>query len=806
MGTLAIRPNSRRAYALAPALLALALAAQWSLRPLLDTKAPFLFFLPAIGITAMWGGWRPALLVLAGGLVHTPFWWRTGSLAPPELAGQIVLAGYIVGGALLTAMGGHISVLRVRAAAAEDNLSEQVHDLQSLHELGARISLVPELQQQLQAVLETLCALQGARHGLLSLCHTGESSLRVVASVGFKPESLQGPLAAVPVGAGACGLAYAGRREVIVEDTEHDPLFASFRELARGEGFRAVHSRPLLFRSGEAIGAITVHFPGPRALTAREQHLGDLCAGMAAVLAERDAAMRHAVASSRRLEVALDSSAIPFCLLAPMADADGRVATFRWDYVNAAAAKMLRRPAAGIAGHGVRETLVPGSTLDPQLLERAVGALRSGSTARFETWVEVEGQRRWFDVIASPCEGDLAVWFSDITGRRRQEEALREADRRKDEFLATLAHELRNPLAPVRQAAMIARSPRASEEKRQWSFDVIERQVGHMALLLDDLLDVSRITRGKLQLRRAPTSLAEIVASAQETTHPLFEGRAQHLGVSLPEPTPWLDADRLRVAQVLCNLLTNASKFTADGGRVELAARVEEASVVAEVRDEGAGIPKDALERIFEMFTQVRTPDAGRTGGLGIGLALSRGLVELHGGSLSARSDGPGHGSTFTLRLPVTQPAAAAATPRPAAPQAARPRRVLVADDNRDAAQSLADLLRMEGHEVCLAFDGSEALQAFGRFRPDVALLDIGMPHLSGNEVAQAVRRDPGAPRALLVAITGWGQERDRAAARSAGFDVHLTKPVDPLQVLQLVAAHAAAPAPASPGNVLPVP
>ena len=353
---------------------------------------------------------------------------------------------------------------------------------------------------------------------------------------------------------------------------------------------------------------------------------------------------------------------------------------------------------------------------------------------------------------------------------------------------------------------MIARSPRASEEKRQWSFDVIERQVGHMALLLDDLLDVSRITRGKLQLRRAPTSLAEIVASAQETTHPLFEGRAQHLGVSLPEPTPWLDADRLRVAQVLCNLLTNASKFTADGGRVELAARVEEASVVVEVRDEGAGIPKDALERIFEMFTQVRTPDAGRTGGLGIGLALSRGLVELHGGSLSARSDGPGHGSTFTLRLPVTQPAAAAATPRPAAAQAARPRRVLVADDNRDAAQSLADLLRMEGHEVCLAFDGSEALQAFGRFRPDVALLDIGMPHLSGNEVAQAVRRDPGAPRALLVAITGWGQERDRAAARSAGFDVHLTKPVDPLQVLQLVAAHAAAPAPASPGNVLPVP
>jgi signal transduction histidine kinase/CheY-like chemotaxis protein len=808
MGTLAIQPNSRRGYALALALLVLSLAVHWSLRPLLGAQVPFLFLFPAIGIASMWGGWRPGLLVFAAGLVHGIIWLHgTGPWMSFDAMERVAIGGYLLAGAVLTAMGGRISTLRARAAAAEDSLNEQVQDLRALHELNGRIALLPELHSQLQAVLETLRELQGADKGLLSLCEPGEAALRVAASVGFSEAALKGPLAAVPVGAGACGLAYAEGRPVAVEDAESDPRFAAYRELARSEGFRAVHSRPLVARSGCVFGTIALHYAQPRALSAREQRLGDLCAGIAAALAERDEALRRAVASSRRLEVALQTSAVPFCLLAPVRDAEGGVSTFRWTYVNAAAARALGRPAAELSGQAVRSTLQSGVALDPGLLPSLIAALRQGGTAHFDAWAERDGRRTWFELIASPHEDGLAVWFSDVTERRRQEQALRDADQRKDEFLATLAHELRNPLAPVRQAALIARSPRASEEKKQWSYGVIERQVGHMAMLLDDLLDVSRITRGKLELRRQPTPLSEIAELALETMRPQFEARRQPLRVDLPATPVWLDADRLRLAQVLSNLLANASKFTPDGGLVELAARVEGGEVVVEVRDQGAGIAADALERIFEMFTQVRAPDAGRTGGLGIGLALSRGLVELHGGRLMARSGGVGQGSTFTVRLPVGQ-APAAAVPAQA-PQAAgtRAQRVLVADDNRDAAQSLADLLRMEGHEVAVAFDGEEALRTYERFAPDIALVDIGMPCLTGNEVAQAIRRRPDGDKALLVAITGWGQERDRAAARAAGFDRHFTKPVDPQQVLQLVSAHSAAAAgEAVPGAVLPPP
>lgn len=764
MGTLAIRPNSRRAYALALALLVAALAAQWALRPLVGGQVPFLFFLPAIGIAAMWAGSGPALVTLAGGVANAFFWMGTGGgLSLSQAGGQVALGGYVIAGALLAALGGYIGGLRMRAAAAERDLAQQVRDLQGLHELHDRIALLPELQQQLQVVLETACRLQAADRGRLAVEADAERPEAVVVT---------------------CG-----------------PDATAFAADAPG-----VYAWPLLRRSGTGFGSLLLHLPVARSLTMRELRLAELCAGVAAVLCERDEALRHALASSRRLEVALDTSAVPFCLLSPVRGEAGQVTGFRWDYVNAAAAKALRRTPAEVSGRPVRATLVEGLQLEPGLLARMVDALRSQATVRFETWVEVSARRLWFDVIASPYEGGLAVWFSDVTTRKQHEEALREADRRKDEFLATLAHELRNPLAPVRQAALIARSPQASEEKKHWASGVIERQVGHMAMLLDDLLDVSRITRGKLELRRAPAALADIVEAALEPARPLLEERRQELRTELPAAPVWLDADRLRLAQVLSNLLTNASKYTPEGGRVTLAAHLEDGAAVIEVRDNGAGIPPESLDRIFEMFTQVRTPDGGRAGGLGIGLALSRGLVELHGGRLTAHSAGLGQGSTFTVRLPVAQPAHPPVAQREDARAAPARRRVLVADDNRDAAQSLADLLRMEGHEVALAFDGAEALDVFRDFRPDAALLDIGMPRLTGNEVAQAIRAQPGGAEVLLVAITGWGQERDREAARGAGFDVHFTKPVDPLQVLGLLARQdgSARPGAGSPGAVLP--
>ena len=786
MGSLAIQPNSRRAYALAIVLLLLAVALQWAIRPVIGSRLPYLFFFPAVGIAAMWGGWRPAMLVLIGAAVHAFFWVEpTGPLSMESPGGQVALVGFLVAGGLLLVMGSRMSTLRARAVDAENSLAEQVQDLQALHLLSSNVQLLPGLKQQLQAILKTLCEIQGAQKGIVWLCNPGQDMLHVAASLGFSAQALR-EMANVPVGAGASGQAFATRGLVVIADTQSDPSFAAYRGTALREGFLSVHSRPLLDPSGQVLGAISIHFAAQRTPTARENRLGDLCARLATVLVERNVAMEQASTIAHRLEVALDTSAVPFCLLQPITDAAGAITGFRWDYLNAAAARLLQRPADEVKGRPVRDFLT-GNALEPGLLGRAVQALQSGKTVQFETWVEALGARRWFQVIASPYGEGLAVWFADVTGRKAHEQALRDADRRKDEFLATLAHELRNPLAPIRQAAQIAKSPAATDKQKAWSHDVIERQVAHMARLLDDLLDVSRITRGKLELRRSVVRLDQVVDSALEAARPQVETRRQQLRTQLPPEPLWVDGDAMRLAQVLSNLLTNAAKYTQPEGSIQLLARRDGDWVVAEVRDNGIGLDATALERIFEMFTQLRTQDSAGTTGLGIGLALSRGLAQLHGGSLQAASDGPGAGSTFTLRLPA---AAAPVDAEPVAPQGGRSgrrRRVLVADDNRDAAQSLADLLRMEGHEVAIAFDGEEALQEYGRFAPEIALLDIGMPRLTGNQVASEIRRRPEGAGTVLVAITGWGQERDRTAAREAGFDHHFTKPVDPQQVLELL-------------------
>jgi CheY-like chemotaxis protein/two-component sensor histidine kinase len=357
--------------------------------------------------------------------------------------------------------------------------------------------------------------------------------------------------------------------------------------------------------------------------------------------------------------------------------------------------------------------------------------------------------------------------------------------------ISGLAHELRNPLAPIRQAAMLSQSSSATEAQKRWAHEVIDRQVQHMALLLDDLLDVSRITRGALQLRKEPADLSAVVQAAVETARPLIDARRHWLTVSLPPEPLTFEADPLRIAQVVANLLTNAAKYTDPEGRLALRAALEDGEVVIEVSDNGIGIPAAALREVFRMFTQLHAAGDRVSGGLGIGLALAKGLVELHGGRIAAHSAGPGQGCTFTVRLPRGQAPALALPPadadllQPEGP----PRKVLVADDNRDAAESLAALLQLQGHQTRLAFDGEEALALYRDFAPDVCLLDVGMPGRSGNEVAQAIREAAGGRQPVLVVITGWGQQRDRHQALSAGFDHHLTKPVDPLKLCRLVQA-----------------
>jgi signal transduction histidine kinase/CheY-like chemotaxis protein len=480
---------------------------------------------------------------------------------------------------------------------------------------------------------------------------------------------------------------------------------------------------------------------------------------------------------------------VPFSLFKPVVDGDGAIVDLRWDYANTAASTAIGRGESDLVGRTLREVL-PGIWERQGPFHNSTRALREQITVEFEWSYDHNGLRRWFQVIASPCDDGLAMWFSNVTRRKRQHEALQEADRRKDEFLATLAHELRNPLAPIRQAALIARSPAATQAQLHWSLEIIERQVAHMALLLDDLLDVSRITRGKLELRKTVTDLGQIAETALETARPIIDQRQQRLVLDWSADRAralWAMVDSMRISQVLSNLLANASKYTPIEGEIHLSARREGDDAVIEISDNGIGIAPESLEQIFEMFTQVRRAKSAPSMGLGIGLALSRGIVALHGGTLTARSEGPDRGSTFTLRLALCESPEDATLPGIPVRQVVKPRRVLVADDNRDAAESLAEILRMEGHEVALAFDGESALRQFNRITPDVALLDIGMPRMSGNEVAIAIRSSPGGERPMLVAITGWGQERDRDAAKKAGFDFHFTKPIDPDQVLRLM-------------------
>ena len=381
----------------------------------------------------------------------------------------------------------------------------------------------------------------------------------------------------------------------------------------------------------------------------------------------------------------------------------------------------------------------------------------------------------------------------DITERKRLERERREADRRKDEFLATLAHELRNPLAPIRNALQIIRRPGADRGAVETARDIMERQLEQMVRLIDDLLDVSRISRGLLELRREPVELDAIVSHAVEASRPLIETAGQLLTVDLPDEPVLLDADLQRLAQVFSNLLNNASKFTPAAGRISIEGRREDGRVAIAVRDTGVGIPPDKIGSIFDLFTQVDTPLERTQSGLGIGLTLVRRIVEMHGGTVEARSEGPGAGSEFVVRLPVVgdREPADHSVPVLADAAAAGRRRVLVVDDNKDGADSLAMLLKAAGHQVYTAHDGLEALASADRLHPDVMLLDIGLPKLNGYEVCRRIRREPWGAGIIVIALTGWGQEEDRKKSTEAGFDAHLVKPVRQEELMPLLARQA---------------
>ncbi len=391
--------------------------------------------------------------------------------------------------------------------------------------------------------------------------------------------------------------------------------------------------------------------------------------------------------------------------------------------------------------------------------------------------------------------GEITGWAGinlDINRLKRTEEALREADRRKDEFLATLAHELRNPLAPIRHAVKLLESKGVDERKHQWAREVISRQVLRMALLLDDLLDVSRITRGRLDLKIGAVDLESLVGSAVETARPLIESKHHQLTIELPPHPVTLAVDPLRLSQSLSNLLTNAAKYTDPRGRIALTVNLHADEITLSVKDNGIGFEPEALHGMFEMFAQVDSAIDRAEGGLGIGLALVKGLIALHGGTVEGFSAGLGFGSEFIIHLPASALVSTPLEPGDAvsaSTSAREPRqlKVLVADDNRDAADSLAMVLEMSRYQVMVAHTGEQALRIARQTLPHAMILDIGMPDITGYDVAREIRREPWGGDVLLLAITGWGQREDKERASAAGFDHHLTKPVDADQVEKLL-------------------
>jgi PAS domain S-box-containing protein len=407
----------------------------------------------------------------------------------------------------------------------------------------------------------------------------------------------------------------------------------------------------------------------------------------------------------------------------------------------------------------------------------------------------VNGRKLYFSSSLVPVIDNgklLRVWGTqrNITARKEVEQFLRENERRKDEFLAVLAHELRNPLAPVRNGLQILRLRTAADPVIQDTVAMMDRQMTHLVRLVDDLLDVSRITRGKLELRRQNVLLSDVLANAIEASGMLIESKQQELLVDIPSDALFVYADPNRLAQVFSNLISNSAKYTDRGGKIQLAMRRADSNVIVTVKDNGIGIAPDALEDVFEMFAQVHPTEVRSDGGLGIGLALVRMLVDMHNGRVTAHSDGVQQGSLFTVTLPIAEPAAAPASERPTHTASApiKPKRILVVDDNLDAARSLAMLLTMCGHEVRTAADGIEAIDAAQAFTPQIIFMDLGMPRMDGLEASRRIRELENGHAIVIIALTGWGQEADRQRTRAAGIDKHLVKPVS-VEALEAVLA-----------------
>jgi PAS domain S-box-containing protein len=583
---------------------------------------------------------------------------------------------------------------------------------------------------------------------------------------------------------------HAGRTVVCTDIANDRSLTEAVRAAHAQLGIGSMVDVPLV-KAGRLVAVFFVHLARIHAWTRAEVGLIEEVAERTWAAMERARAEAAGRDSEARYRLLFDSIDEGFCVVEVIFEGDV-ARDYRFLEMNRAFGALTGLVDA--AGHTIRE-LRPRH--EEHWYETYGRIARTGVPERFVHEAQSLGER-WFDVYAfrvgDPQARKVAMLFKDITAQRRTEQALIEADRRKDDFLAVLAHELRNPLAPVRTGLDVLKLTPGDRDVADRTHAMMERQVGHMVRLIDDLMDLSRIARGKLQLRREQTTVNDALRGAIETTAPLVDASRHGLELQIPAEPLVVDGDPVRLTQVFANLLNNAARYTTPGGSIRVEARRENAGIRVDVDDTGIGISPGLLERVFEPFTQFRAPN-GTQGGLGVGLALAKSLVELHGGTIVAQSEGTGHGSRFTVRLPAADAASATPADQPAA-AARTSRRVLVVDDNRDAAEALAMLLELVGHEVHLAHDGPSAVSAADIHRPDVVLLDIGLPGLDGYEVARQLRSRPALRDTLIVALSGYGQNSDRQRSLDAGCDYHMVKPADATMLEGMIARGRAAGAP----------
>ena len=576
-----------------------------------------------------------------------------------------------------------------------------------------------------------------------------------------------------------------------VEDARCDQRFAD-NPLVQGPPHIAHYAgSPLVMPGGERIGTLCVIDDKPGRLDARTRDLmTSLAKGIVNVLLLRESELD--LGARVKAERALRASEARFRTIANAmpqmvwsTNAEGE-----HDYFNERWYDFTGLPAGSSNTHAWIDVHHPD---DRQRATRAwQHSLETGTPYELETRLRHHsGEYRWALGRALPARdesGEILRWMgtcTDIQDQKRAQEELQESNRRKDEFLAMLAHELRNPLAPISTAAHLLRLAPEDPGRVLQSSELIGRQVAHMTELVDDLLDVSRVTRGLVHIEHEPVALQLVVQDALEQTRPLIEARRHRVELDLPAQPIHVSGDRVRLTQVMTNLLNNAAKYTPEGGRIVARVQAQGSQVLLEVADNGCGIEADLMPHVFELFTQAkRTPDRAQ-GGLGVGLALVKSLVELHGGTVQARSPGRGQGTTFSILLPRSEPEAPALQPGggSAPASASRSLRILVVDDNADAAEMLGVWLEEEGHAVTVKTDAAQALAAASEVPADVYVLDIGLPGMDGNELARRLRQDPRNRRATLIALTGYGQAQDIRRSHEAGFDHHFVKPADPMRL-----------------------